>query len=564
MSNSRKVFFVAGALAALAIFTGCETMAEVEPGSPFTLTVIHNNDGESALLADDYSGSVAQFASVVRRLVDEAGKDNSVVVSAGDNFLAGLEYAASQGVYDAQALNMAGFEVSAIGNHEFDFGPAGLARFVDAVEFPLISSNLELENDPDLGRFVGTKILPYTIIEKGGNSIGFIGATTEQISYISSPGPNVVINDVKNSLQQTANKLTEMGINVIISLSHLQNVDEEKALAQEINGVDIFVAGGGDNLLGNDDDIYLVRKDRDGNAVVDEPEEPYPFRTQSPNGDPVVVVATDGSYNYVARVTVNFDENGIITSIKDDESGPVGVTLDEPVVPSIQTGIVNEVFDRIEGFQEAVVGQTINGLDGTRGLVRTQETTMGNAIADGYLYVAGQNYDGDVDLAFTNGGGIRRSVVVQAGADVTMHNVLTALPFANYLTVVEGLTADDLKEIFEHSVSRLPEAGGQYLQVAGVSVEYDSGREAGERVRKIEVGDEIVYNDGVRSDKIFNAVTNSFVAAGGDNYQGLGAISQERKINIGASYAEGFEIYLRANTPLNTDIDGRLVDISNR
>ena len=564
MSNLTKLLFGAGAVLALAMVFGCVTPAEVLTGTPFTLTVVHNNDGESALLADDYSGSVAQFATVVKRLVDEAGAENSVVVSSGDNFLAGLEYAASQGVYDAQALNMAGFEVSAIGNHEFDFGPAGLARFAEAAEFSLVSSNLDVSNDADLSGFVGTKIVPYTIIEKGGNSIGFIGATTEQIAYISGPGQDVIINDVKSSLQQAANTLTEMGVNVIIALTHLQNVDEEKALAQEIDGVDIFVAGGGDNLLGDDGDIYLVRTDRDGNDVIDEPEEPYPFRTQSPNGDPVVVVATDGSYNYVGRLTVDFDENGIITSINDAQSGPVGVTPDLPAVPSIQNDIVNVVFDQIEAFQGQTVGRTISGLDGTRAVVRTQESTLGNAISDGYLYVASRGYDGDVDLAFTNGGGIRRSVVVAAGNDVTMHDILTALPFSNFLTVVEGLSADDLKAIFEHSVSRLPEAGGQFLQVAGVTVEYDSARPSGDRVRSIAVGGETVYNDGVRSSRTFNAVTNSFIAAGGDNYQTLGAIPKERKINIGVSYAEGLEIYLRENTPLASELEGRLVDISSR
>lgn len=93
-------------------------------GAQATLTIVHSSDGESALVADDYSGSVAQFATVVKSIVKEVGEDNSVVVSSGDNFLAGIEYATSEGAYDARALSRIGFEVSAIGNHEFDFGQA--------------------------------------------------------------------------------------------------------------------------------------------------------------------------------------------------------------------------------------------------------------------------------------------------------------------------------------------------------------------------------------------------------------------------------------------------------
>jgi len=536
---------------------------EKEASSPLYFTIIHSSDGESGLLMDDYSGSVAQFATAVKDIVDEVGVDNSLVVSSGDNFLAGVIYAASEGIYDARALSHIGVEVSAIGNHEFDFGPEGLERFIVNSNFLFINSNLDFTNEVALRRFAGIKILDHAILEKGGRKIGLIGATTEALSYISSPG-NVIINDVRDSLQRSADRLRAQGVDIIIALTHLQNIEEEKRLAAEIRGVDIFVAGGGDDLIGNENNSYLVRKNRDGEDVRDAPSGEYPFRTLTPDGEPVVVVSTDGSYNYVGRLDVEFDDRGAIVSIG-NKSGPVAVYPDIAPDSRIQEEIVDVVTQEIEDFNTLVVGRTTDGLDGTRASVRTGESTMGNAITDGYLYATRQYAEGlEVDFAFTNGGGIRNSIVIQRDSAITKRQLLDALPFANYLTVINGMTAGEIKALFEHSIAELPEAGGRFLQVSGISVTYNSGLQVGSRVQSIRIGDETIVSEGeVVSTESYSAITNSFLADGGDGYAVLSEIPQERKINSGYSYAEGFELYLKDNSPISSPIGGRLIDVGN-
>lgn len=524
------------------------------------LTIVHSSDGESALVADDYSGSVAQFATVVKSIVKEVGKKNALVVSSGDNFLAGLEYAASEGVYDARALSQIGFDVSAIGNHEFDFGAKGLEKFIVNSNFIFVSSNLDFTQEVALRRFAGIKILNSYIIEKAGRKIGLVGATTEEISYISSPGPNIKINAVRESLQNAVNELREQGIDIIIALTHLQNIEEEKQLAQQMDGVDIFIAGGGDDLIGNENNAYLVRQDREGGYVADMPTGGYPFYTSSASGEPVAVVSTDGSYNYVGRLDVTFDKKGLISSVS-DTSGPIPVSNDIKPDRRIQREIVDVVEKSIEGFAKEIIGQTIDGLDGTRETVRSRESTMGNAITDGYRYVINAEGSEGVDFAFTNGGGIRRSVVVPENGKINKQQALTALPFSNYLTVIKGMSVKEIKALFEHSVSELPESAGRFLQVSGVSVVYDSSLSPGSRVKSIRIGNsEIVSNGKVVSSDNYNAVTNSFLATGGDGYEILGEISKERKVGSGYSYAQGFEIYLRQQSPIASPISDRLVD----
>jgi 5'-nucleotidase len=541
------------------------------------VTILHNSDGESAMLADDYSGSIAQFAAVVSNLRSEGGEENTLLFSSGDNFLAGAQYQVSEGRLEARALNLMSYDATAIGNHEFDFGPDAFENFAERLEFPMISSNMFISILSPLSNLKESSVFHISVIERAGRNIGIVGATTEMLKYLSSPDNTVEMMDVKVRLQEAVDYLRGRGLNVIVALTHLQNIEEEKKLAEEIEGVDVFIAGGGDNLLGNENNEYLERTDRSGNPVSDQPEGPYPYITESPSGEPVYVVSTDGSYNYVGRLTILFDENGIGTDIDYEKSGPVPVKPDIEPDSQIQSNIVEQIENGIEDLKSDVIGQTDSGLDGTRELVRTQETTMGNAVCDGFLYTARKDIEDNdrlnvtVDFAFTNGGGIRNSVVLEEGSNITVYDTLSILPFSNYLTLITGITPRTLKQIFERSFESLPDAGGQYLQVSeGIKVEYDSTRPAGNRVRTITLtnyrggGNVIIYNDGsyISQPIAINTVTNSYVADGGDKYLMLGDIPRDRKINLGYSYQEGFEVYIRDNTPISAEIKGRLIDIS--
>jgi 2',3'-cyclic-nucleotide 2'-phosphodiesterase (5'-nucleotidase family) len=141
---------VAVALAAALVLAAAPASAPArQPKADFWLTVLHNNDGESRLInagdgaLADYGG-IARFKTVVDRLKLEAtegaeaearpGKDGVVMLSSGDNFLAGPQFQASLDkgppFYDSIGLDLIGYDAFALGNHEFDFGPDVLADFI--------------------------------------------------------------------------------------------------------------------------------------------------------------------------------------------------------------------------------------------------------------------------------------------------------------------------------------------------------------------------------------------------------------------------------------------------
>jgi 5'-nucleotidase len=277
------------------------------------LTVLHNNDGESHLIDaggnnKDFGG-VARFATLVKNLRAEAmrGGDGVVLLSSGDNFLAGPEFSASlkKGApfYDAIALDLIGYDAMSIGNHEFDFGPDVLADFIKGFggRLPFVSANLDFGREPRLRALVEDgSIVKSLVVRKGGERIGIVGATTPLLPFISSPR-NVNVNpDVAATLQAEIDALEAAGVDKIILISHLQGMNEDLRLAGQLRGVDIMIAGGGDELLA-----------KGGELLVPGDEKPfgsYPLIVAGADGAKIPVVTTPGDYKYVGRLIVQFDE----------------------------------------------------------------------------------------------------------------------------------------------------------------------------------------------------------------------------------------------------------------
>lgn len=275
----------------------------------FWLTVLHNNDGESQVInagsgLEDFGGA-ARFKAVVDNLKWEAlhgpwtqrgAKRGVVMVSSGDNFLAGPEFNASlvHGVpfYDTIAMQLIGYDAVNLGNHDFDFGPDVLADFLAGYTNPppYVSANLDFSAEPRLQAYVDAGVIvPATIVKERGELIGVIGLETPNLSFISSPRKVVVSDDLVNIVQGQINMLEGQGVNKIILSSHLQSIGNEIALVSSLNGVDVIIAGGGDELLTNPGDLLLPG---DEGAIYGA----YPQMAADADGDQVPVVTTSGEY----------------------------------------------------------------------------------------------------------------------------------------------------------------------------------------------------------------------------------------------------------------------------
>ena len=465
ISTPRKSVLALAAVALLAATAALVSPAGAQEtpvpisADTFSLTILHNNDGESKLLPDEDSGfpGVARFAAQMKQMQAAASAAGSGVVTltSGDNFLASQELnislAREGALYDSIALSGL-YDAMALGNHDFDLGPEVTARFIEGFDpaVTFLSANADFSGEPVLQALVDSGVLAgSTVVETGGQQVGVIGAVTPQLRNISTPR-NVVISDVLAAVQAEVASLTAAGVNKIILVSHLQGVSEEVALVADLAGVDVVIAGGGDDLLRNEGDTCMPD---------DEPAGPYPVLVADSTGTDVPVITAPGGYRCIGALTVVFDGDGSIVS----HSGrSVGVSFATTPDPAVQSSVIEPLAAAVAEIDADVIGTSEVDLDGRRASVRTGSSNQGNLHADA-LRATAANLAGDFgtpapDVAIQNGGGIRNDAVIPAGP-ITAGDTWDIAPFRNFVVVAE-VPRETFHVLLEQAVDRIPGAGG--------------------------------------------------------------------------------------------------------
>jgi 5'-nucleotidase / UDP-sugar diphosphatase len=531
---------------------GAAATGDGPPRPDFTLTILHNNDGESSLLPTNVDG--VEYGGIARfqRKVDtlrleshfsfdrgESPRRGVVLLNSGDNYLAGTTFQASQQpdapFFDGIAVRLLRYDALAIGNHEFDFGPATFARFVETVDrdTPFVSANLDFSGEPTLADLIGDPLVSSTMIEERGERIGVVGLTTPSLPTISSPGGVQVLTDLAGIAQAEIDELTGRGIDKIILISHLQGLDSEIALTGELRDVDVVIGGGGDEILADADD-RLFPGDEDNVFGT------YPQVAVAADNMQVPIVTTPGNYRYVGDLEVTFDRDGNVLSWDEHDSGIKLVASSGPGAVGesvLQRRLVEEpVAAFVADLAADIIGQSEVVLDCERNEVRGDETNCGNVIADGLLSTAQQRAaDFGVDapqVAVQNGGGIRGEIDQPAGP-ISVADTFRLAPFGNFVAVAEDVAAETFRQIIEEGAILLPTPGdGGFVHLAGATVVIDPSFPArvanqttgeqltpGQRVRSLVLDDgTVVVADGITQDVTVDVAGLNFSLNGGDAY----------------------------------------------
>ncbi len=538
-----------GALASTPTAGGAQDMED----AGFTLTILHNNDGESKLLPDEDSDpGVARFVSLMKQLQAGATGDGVVTLTSGDNFLAsqelGVSLAREGPLYDSVALSGV-YDAMALGNHDFDLGPEVTARFIKGFSpaIPFLSANLDFSAEPELQALVDQGLIAgSTVIETGGEQIGIIGAVTPLLPNISTPR-NVAVSPVMPAVQAETESLTAQGVNKIILISHLQDVAEEIELVAGLSGVDVVIAGGGDDLLKNEGDTCLA----DEEAV-----NPYPVMVEDASGTMVPVITAPGGYRCIGELNVTFDSGGMVTAAA---GRSVGVGFDIDPDPDVQANVIEPLSTAVSLIGSQVIGTSEVPLDGRRPQIRIMATNEGNLMADALRATATNLADefgiSAPDVAIQNGGGIRNASLIPPG-EITVGTTWDIAPFRNFVVVAE-VSRETFHILLEQAVDRIPGAGGQWAQVSGFTLTYDPAAAAreiardgdcsltgnpGERVRQVVLDDgTVIVMDGqvVPGDPVV-LTTIDFLANGGDCYP----LTEVDFTKLGVSYQQALANYV--------------------
>ena len=504
---------------------------------------MHNNDAESQLIADGDFGGVARFASLVSELKKDAlsRSDGVLVLSAGDNFLSGPQFRASLDkgelpYYDALAMDLIGYDASAIGNHELDFGTGAFADFVESFDtnIPFLSANLDVSAVPRLAALSDAGlIVPGVVIDVGADRVGLVGVTTPDISFISNPGDIVVSPDVLSAVRSEVASLVSEGVNKIVLVSHLQSLEEDMALVSGLSDVDAVVAGGGGHLLANDEDSLIPGDEEFIHG-------PYPIFTKDSAGVSIPIVSVPYGYTYLGRLSLTFNESGQVLWV-DKVSGVArvagGMNPDAvPPHPEVQSEVVEPVWNYVAGLSNRRVGEVQVSIESRYPDMRTKETNEGNLIADALLWQARQAAP-DVmtsapGVSVFNGGGIG-NVSIPASSVLTELDLFSILRFPDLMVIVRELSPADFKDVLENAFSRVETSSGRFPHGSGYTVVYDPNAEPrvadenndllseGRRIIEITLADGTpIVRDGavVEGAPAVNLVTNRFLASGGDQY----------------------------------------------
>ena len=522
------------------------------------ITIFHTNDLHGSV-AGALPATVSQLAKISELKKSEPG---SILADAGDATQGNSFATLTKGADVIDLMSLAGYDVMAAGNHEFDYGLEQLISNAQRASFPILSANAVKDGEPVLKglKYAGganTNNGARHIIETDGVKIGFFGITTPETATKTNPEGiagvtfSATVSEITTISEEQITALKAEGAEIIVGLMHL-GIDESSAVTGRAVAAafkdgckpDVIIDGHSHSVVNETvNGICLAQSGYGGNNVGKiEIEYDAPFEDIL-NVD-VTLIALSG--------LADFDQ---AVEDKAKELLAAQQALLAPVVGKTAT---------------TLWGGTVNGLNEAR----LYETNLGSLIADSMLdaaktAVAGNPaYDGMPVVALQNGGGVR--AVINAG-DITKGDVINVLPFGNSLAY-KLVTPKTLFEALENAVGKIvsqdPATGkitgadGRFPQIAGMrfefnpesaATEYDGSNNPtvyGDRVTKIVLlnadgtdGAELSRNDSATQ---IILASNDFEIAGGDGYimlKGLPSVGE------GGVLDEVFAGYLTKITP---------------
>jgi 5'-nucleotidase len=506
---------VALAASSLALLTS----APAQAADPVEVNILGINDFHGRINSSGTQAGAAVLAGAVDQIRGE--HPNTVFAAAGDLIGAStFESFIQQDKPTIDALNAAGLEVSAVGNHEFDQGYDDLVNRVMAdydaetnpyggAEWAYLGANVKMKvsGDPALdATFVKTFGEGDSAVE-----VGFIGAVTEHLDELVSPGgiADIETTDIPTAVNTEADALKADGVDLIVMLVHegapstdcaTMDDDPTSDFGEIVTGVNANVDAiiSGHTHLAYDCSFPVGAWS--GRAVTERP------------------VVSAGQYGVnLNQLTFEVDpDTGLPTSL--DTSLIALAPEGAPAYPADETvtGIVDAANETADVLGAEPLGEIAGPFQRARlangNENRGGESALGNLVAEVQRDATG------ADIAFMNPGGLRADMLGlnEEGypATLTYKQAAEVQPFANTLVNMD-LTGAQIKDVLEEQWQPTG-ASRPFLRLGssdGFEVSYDPGAAPGEHV------DGVWLNDAPIEDATTYSVTvNSFLATGGDNF----------------------------------------------
>jgi 5'-nucleotidase len=470
------------------------------------------------------AGGISRIATMIKQIKQNT-QNPVIVLSSGDDLM-GRYFHQFNGKAIYALMGISGYEVVALGNHEFDRGPGVLAEALADVDFTTLCSDLVVRDT-----VMADSCRPYLLKDYQGTRVGFFSLMTEDFPVITLAGKVAIKGGSAAAARDMVKTLKEQGAQLIIAVTHIGSA-KDKQLAVEVQGIDI--------IFGGHSHDYLAQLARINNTLIVNGGEKGPA---------------------LVRLDVAVDAQGrLIPSSADYTLIPV--TGDIPPDPNVE-GHLARYWQKLPAT--TVVGATDREWDLSKKALRSKESAVADLITD----MIRSRFT--VDVVLFNSGTFRGDSQYPPGPVTdTMLAEIDAFESTVFLMTMQGKY---IRRILEHSATMRGRGG--FLQGSGIRYVLDTfGRpqqlagkdntdyritQTGSRVHDVK----ILAADGswqpLEDEKQYSVATNDYLSGrGGDRYFWFKKYGHNLR-NTYTTMGSIMTDYFRKHTVVNpTGPDGRI------
>ena len=396
--------------------------------SIISCTTVHNNiidppdeqitKNLTIFIVNDIHGQIDNF-SKIKYIIDKERQKTNVIITCGGDIFSGnpiVDNYPEKGYPIIDIMNRVGFDISVIGNHEFDYGETNLKNRVNQANFDWVCSNVNMNNSGIPQPF------EYSTISVDNLKVTFLGLIEtdgKDNAIIPSTHPwrvkNILFEQPKNVVSKYSNIKEQEGSDLYIALTHIG---------------------------------YSKNNDKLGD---------YQLAEQFPYFDLIIGGHSHSKIENIVNNIPIFQAGGYLKNL-----GKIELTITDKKIESIEYELI-DLSDRTEHdselkkiIEEYNDNPFFNEIIGYSHL-NHDKPQVGSFVAEALRAKL------NVDLTFQNTGGVRSNLDF---GDITKREIFEILPFNNPAMIYE-MTVAEVKTFLKES--------GSGFYYSGVKFENDNG-----------------------------------------------------------------------------------------
>lgn len=398
------------------------------PAAAERLVILHTNDTHSHISPEANGlGGVLQRKALIDSIRN--AEENVILVDAGDVVQGSLYFKFFKGDVEYPLMDLMGYDIRILGNHEFDNGIDDIAKYYRDTKGVALSANYDLTDTPLDGIFS-----PYAIREIGGKKIGFIGLNLNPSSIIiDENAKGVVYKDLIPVANETAAFLkNDLNCDYVVAVTHIgvekqNDTPTDYELAEASKDIDIIIGGHSHTE---------IKPGFDGET---------PSWVSNANGQPVLVAQTGKYGRNVGYISIDLDNHADTTGIE--------YRLLPVTDRFAESDLDRDIIDFLAPYKSVVDSVNANYIARSSGYFNNSDRTGGLAnltadIAYSYALHKADSLRTEIpdfpvpDFAFMNVGGIRLEM---PEGNISEGQILDTYPFTNHLAIAR-IKGSDLAE----------------------------------------------------------------------------------------------------------------------